>query len=274
MHAANRGSNNGRCRPPTPTQIDWIFGARQVRSSTYQALRNDQVRWTTDHPLVVATLAAAGSAPVSDFFLTSVRTGAGEVASRAMMVRIGSAVDGSPVSVDTATTSVLALVGDPGRGKTTVARYLARWWIADPVRAARIFAEHPHQYADLQVEVRPLVDAHSAAVAVDGRELTIIDGADSVAIEAVCAHAHAPGLTILTSFGEAAQAFAGTGNLCLGLLARQIEQGLRPAAWRHETDAAQGRLDWPSDVVAVVPDARGERDFPVHRWQVVGRAAG
>ena len=192
-----------------------------------------------------------------------------------MKVRIGSAVDGSPVSVDTATASVLVLVGDQARGKTTVARYLARWWIADPVRAARIFAEHPHQYADLQVEVRPLADSHSAAVAVDGRVLTIIDGADSVAIEAVCAHAHAPGLTVLTSFGEAAQAFDGAGHLCLGLLARQIEQGRRPAsAGRHETDAAQGRLDWPSDVVAVVPDARGERDFPVHRWQVVGRAAG
>ena len=125
------------------------------------------------------------------------------------------------------------------------------------------------------MEVRPLVDSHSAAVGVDGRELTIIDGADSVAIEAVCAHAHTPGLTILTSFGEAAQAYEGAGHLSLGLLAPQIGQGRRPTAvWRHETDAAQGRLDWPSDVVAVVPDARGERDFPVHRWQVVSRAAG
>jgi hypothetical protein len=193
-----------------------------------------------------------------------------------MKVRIGSAVDGSPVSVDTATTSVLVLVGDQGRGKTTLARYLARWWVADPLRAARAFAEEPHQYADLPMEVRPLADAQTAATAVDERELTIIDGADNLAIATVLAHAHAPGLTILTSFGEAARAFDGTGHPCLGLLARQPEHGRRwpAAAGRHETDVAQGRLDWPSDVVAVTPDARGERDFPVHRWQVVARAAG
>ena len=43
MRAANGGSNNGRCRPPSPAQIDWIFGSRQARFSNYQALRNDQV---------------------------------------------------------------------------------------------------------------------------------------------------------------------------------------------------------------------------------------
>ena len=69
MHAANGGSNNGRCRPPSPAQIDWIFGSRQVRFSNYQALRNDQVvHRTTDHPLVVATLDVSGQAPVSDSF--------------------------------------------------------------------------------------------------------------------------------------------------------------------------------------------------------------
>jgi hypothetical protein len=61
MQAANGGSNsNGRCRPPAQTQIDWIFGSRQVRFSNYQALRNEQVRRTTDHPLVVATMDVAG----------------------------------------------------------------------------------------------------------------------------------------------------------------------------------------------------------------------
>ena len=192
-----------------------------------------------------------------------------------MKVRIGRTPDGTPVSLDTATTSVLVLVGDPARGKTTLARYVARWWIADPVRAARAFADQPHQYADLAIRAQPLGDVTTAEVAVDVRHLTIIDGADNVAIETVLAHANGSGLTIVTSFGPSARAFDGTGHPCLGLLAREPRIGRRwqTAGGHRETDSVQGRLDWPIDVVAVVPDPRGERDFPVHRWQVVEMAA-
>ena len=58
--AAAGGSNSGGCRPPTPTQIDWIFGSPGAAFSGYAAIRNDLVRRTTDHPLVVASVSIDG----------------------------------------------------------------------------------------------------------------------------------------------------------------------------------------------------------------------
>jgi len=57
MHAANGGSNRaGNCRPPRPTQIDWILGSVPVRFSNYQTVRTDLVRRASDHPLIVASM--------------------------------------------------------------------------------------------------------------------------------------------------------------------------------------------------------------------------
>lgn len=195
-----------------------------------------------------------------------------------MRVRIGTALDGSPVSVDTASMSVLVLVGDPARGKTTLARHLVRWWIADPLRTGRVFAEQPHQYADLPLEVHHLERAVSAAPAADARQMTVIDGADALRVPSVLALTNAPGPTIITSYGTAARGLDDTGHHpCLGLLTREL---LREPTSRWSPvpgdapGAAQGRLDWPGDVVPVVPDRRGEHDFPRHRWQALGREAG
>ena len=52
--AAAGGSNNGRCTPPQPTQIDWIFGSPGVVFNDYQVVRSPLVRRTTDHPVVVS----------------------------------------------------------------------------------------------------------------------------------------------------------------------------------------------------------------------------
>ena len=48
------GSNDGTCRPPSHPQIDWIFGSPGVQWTGYTVDRDDLVRRTSDHPIVVA----------------------------------------------------------------------------------------------------------------------------------------------------------------------------------------------------------------------------
>ncbi|WP_110207640.1 endonuclease/exonuclease/phosphatase family protein [Nocardioides daejeonensis] len=55
LRAADGGSNEGACLPPSPMQVDWIFGSKQVTFSGYVADRSAAVARTTDHPIVVAT---------------------------------------------------------------------------------------------------------------------------------------------------------------------------------------------------------------------------
>ena len=53
LQAAAGGSTSGGCRPPQPTQIDWIFGSPGVAFSNYRIDRSGLVRRTSDHPLVL-----------------------------------------------------------------------------------------------------------------------------------------------------------------------------------------------------------------------------
>ena len=89
----------------------------------------------------------------------------------------------------------------------------------------------------------------------------------------VDAHAQTRGPSIITSSGDAARALQDHAGQCLGLLRRDLactpcdRAAARPAG-RIVYDPAQGRLDWPPEVVAVVPDTLGAPDLPPHRWQV------
>ncbi len=52
LEAANGGRANP-CRPPAMRlYIDWIFGAGNIRFSQYRAIRNKQVKFTSDHHLI------------------------------------------------------------------------------------------------------------------------------------------------------------------------------------------------------------------------------
>lgn len=55
--AAAGGSNgSGGCRPPEPTQIDWILGSPEVGFDGYQIVKDGLVKRTTDHPLVLSAV--------------------------------------------------------------------------------------------------------------------------------------------------------------------------------------------------------------------------
>ena len=56
MVAANGGSNNGACVPPSRMPVDWIFGHEMVTFSNYIRDEGPLVRRTTDHPMIVATV--------------------------------------------------------------------------------------------------------------------------------------------------------------------------------------------------------------------------
>lgn len=48
------GSNEAGCRPPADAKIDWVFGDREIEWTGYAAVRDDLVRRTTDHSVIVA----------------------------------------------------------------------------------------------------------------------------------------------------------------------------------------------------------------------------
>jgi hypothetical protein len=56
LKAAQGGSNSGPCRPPSPTQIDWIFGSPRVEFVGFDIDRSPLVRRTSDHPFVSTTV--------------------------------------------------------------------------------------------------------------------------------------------------------------------------------------------------------------------------
>jgi hypothetical protein len=56
LHAAAGGSVTSGCQPPRPTQIDWILGSKDVAFSDYTIDKSKLVHFTTDHPVVSATV--------------------------------------------------------------------------------------------------------------------------------------------------------------------------------------------------------------------------
>jgi len=65
LHAANGGSwgSDGCHQPPGPLAIDWLLGTSDVRFDSYTAFRDDLVRKTTDHPIVMANATIAPRTP-------------------------------------------------------------------------------------------------------------------------------------------------------------------------------------------------------------------
>lgn len=195
-----------------------------------------------------------------------VRNGVPAVALTGMDVRIGTTLDGVAAGFDTSSLRPLLLVSDTARGKTTVGRYLTRWWLADTARHAHVFAQAPSEWADLRV-VPEHTDALSGPVGFGCPPrscLVVVDGLDGAPEAGIAALIQGPAALILTSRGGPTlpeHPLFDRDPTCLGLVPpRPTDPG---EAAVHE---GQGRLDWPPSIVPVVPDLRGPLDFPCHRW--------
>jgi len=189
-----------------------------------------------------------------------------------MDVRIGATLDGHPAGFDTHSSRPLLLVGDVGRGKTTTARYLARWWLASTRRHVHVYAQTPSEWADLRCEPQhpdQLIDPVGSDCR-PGTCLVVVDDTDLVDDEQLALLPWTTARVILTSHGGVVVADRPLLEADIDCMAL-----VRP----DPTDLAevavldgQGRLDWPIDTVAVIPDTRGSIDFPCHRWQAPASA--
>lgn len=203
-----------------------------------------------------------------------------------MDVRIGINGAGEAVSFDTTSAGPpLLLVGDIGRGKTTIARYLTRWWLASTRRHAHVYAETPSEWADLSCTT-----AHPSeleAPTADGCRpetcLVVVDDIDMVDDDRLVPVLSGGFRVVLTGHGGnrlIGRTFLERSPACLGLVradyrARTSGQVASYERVALETAAlsGQGRLDWPSGTIAVIPDQRGTQDFPSHRWQITAPMA-
>ena len=135
------------------------------------------------------------------------------------------------------------VVGDPGAGKATLARYVLRWWIARGGRRYAVVPSRAHEYADVLVAVdyaQPL--ANRGASSSKCSSLLVFDDGDKIDPERLgrLLRGHR-GLAVVTSCGPAAQRLEACGSVDLSFALMGIGCG----------DPAQARLDLPADAIAV-----------------------
>lgn len=186
-----------------------------------------------------------------------------------MDVRIGTTPDGQGTGFNTRSPSPLLLVGDVGRGKTTTARYLTRWWLADTTRHAHVYAHAPSEWADLSDSPKH-PDLLKQAIGRDCRPGTCLIVVDDVDLydDRLSLLPLGTSPTILTSHGGhllAGRTPLGTDVHCLGLVRPAQADPADPV--EAAVRSGQGRLDWPIGTIVVIPDQRGPMDFPCHRWE-------
>lgn len=184
-----------------------------------------------------------------------------------MDVRIGTTLDDRPAGFDTNSTRPLLLVADVGRGKTTIARYLTRWWLANTARHAHVYAQGPTEWSDL-LEGPQHPDELQQPVGRACRRgtcLVVVDDIDPTEDDWLTLLPLGTARVILTSYGGNSligRPFLEGDITCMGLIRPEHPDAVEAAALE-----GQGRLDWAADTVAVIPDPRGAMDRPCHRWQ-------
>lgn len=188
-----------------------------------------------------------------------------------MDVRIGTTPDGQVAGFDTSSARPLLLVGGDGRGKTTTARYLTRWWLANTARHAHVFAETPVEWADLSRNANhpDFIDGPIGRTCPPGTCLVVIDDIHCTGDAQLELLPLGTAPAILTSLSDIDYGVQLVGRSLLDLdvtcLSLVHPQSADPA--EAAVLDGQGRLDWPIGTIAVIPDQRGPIDFPCHRWQ-------
>lgn len=187
-----------------------------------------------------------------------------------MELRIGTTLDGRPVEFDTTSTRPLLLVGDPGLGKTTLARFITRWWLAETTHHAHVLTYRPEEWADLRCHLGDGSASDPAIADCAPGCLVVIDCIDPPPTRTAAAQRRSRSVpSVITSEGGHLSWMEQDRFQALGLLPRRPvtvdERAIR---------AGQQRLDWPTHTVAIVPDQRGPADFPCHRWRTLAAVAG
>lgn len=196
-----------------------------------------------------------------------VRSARRRVAYEGMDVRIGITATGELVTFDTASTRPLLLVGDSGRGKTTICRYLTRWWLADTDRHAHVFTPASTEWADLRCHRHHLDEwrhTWDAPGCVEGSCLIVIDEAE---LFPATAWASLPlgKVPVLLTARDASLIPLPRSDVealpCVGLICPDSTDPVELAVQEGQT-----RLDWPCGTTVVIADQRSPLDAPCHRW--------
>jgi hypothetical protein len=205
-----------------------------------------------------------------------------------MHVRLGTTLDGSIARLDTNTPSLTMLLADAGDGKTTLARYLTRWWLARTGTTVTVHARRPREWTDLShlahlqlldLEGNPLFptvdradEKRTSPPPSRPSHLTVVDGIDSPGLARFPTLPRPEDLTIITAtsdwFGSHAAQRVGPALVHRwGLLPRRAATEGPAGARSHGTfDPLQHRLDWGSETQPLLPCHLGPHDYPSHRW--------
>jgi hypothetical protein len=193
-----------------------------------------------------------------------------------MHVPIGHTLDGQSVQVHLAQCSVVVLIGDPRSGRTTLARHLARCWLADLAHGLHLDVDRAHEYSDLAglAAWRGLVG---------GSEPT---HPDTRTQRLLTLHDHqlptnlpfASGPAVITTGPAVAVSLAeslGRPPSCLVAIGpyRREWSRLRRARFTATDDLQQERIDLPARTLTIRVASFGVADQPPHRWQMTDGAS-